>query len=49
MPREGELLNVMFHRKVRPWAMDVDKEGGTREALRLLFENEALYGCSPCE
>ncbi|KAM5537520.1 hypothetical protein V8D89_008847, partial [Ganoderma adspersum] len=49
MPREGELLNVMFHGKVKPWAMDVDKGGKTREALRLLFENEALYGSSPCE
>ena len=48
MPREGELLSVMYRGNVRPWAMNVDNEGGTREALRLLFENEALYGSSPC-
>ena len=48
MPREGELLSVMYRGNVRPWAMNVDNEGGTREALMLLFENEALYGSSPC-
>ncbi|KAI1783721.1 hypothetical protein LXA43DRAFT_306602 [Ganoderma leucocontextum] len=45
-PREGELVTVMSRGKVRPWAVDVDKErrwknhGG--RALRILFEKEAL-------
>ncbi|PIL27870.1 hypothetical protein GSI_09992 [Ganoderma sinense ZZ0214-1] len=52
-PREGELLKVATRNRVQPWAADVDKvwkesaaDGGTIpwKALRVLFENEELYG-----
>ncbi|PIL30036.1 hypothetical protein GSI_07948 [Ganoderma sinense ZZ0214-1] len=52
-PREGELLNVATHDRVRPWAADVDKVWGESAAhgditrwkvLRVLFDNEELYG-----
>ena len=46
-PREGELLATMSYRKVRPWAVDVDREKPLRprmKALKVLFENEEVYG-----
>ncbi|KAI1783726.1 hypothetical protein LXA43DRAFT_1129776 [Ganoderma leucocontextum] len=49
-PREGELLKMMYRGQVRPWAVDVDRERTKgletprRRALRVLFENEELYG-----
>ncbi|KAI1783708.1 hypothetical protein LXA43DRAFT_955852 [Ganoderma leucocontextum] len=51
-PRQGELVKTMCHGQVRPWAVDVDKEWKRTmtvgKALRVLFENEELYG-SPRE
>ena len=43
-PREGELAKTTVHGKVHAWAMDVDDEMKTRRVLRVLFENEELYG-----
>ncbi|KAI1787625.1 hypothetical protein LXA43DRAFT_1028260 [Ganoderma leucocontextum] len=49
-PRVGELLKTMYHGKVRPWAVDVDKPPKHESdvtmgvVLRTLFENEKLYG-----
>ena len=50
-PREGQLLMTRLRKRICPWAVDVDVPGkaGTRsstlkEALKILFENEALYG-----
>ncbi|PIL27880.1 hypothetical protein GSI_10002 [Ganoderma sinense ZZ0214-1] len=51
-PREGELLKTVgYHHRVQPWVGDVDKLWTGRtvgiapwKALRVLFENEELYG-----
>ena len=53
-PREGELIrSVRVGGHIRPWAADVDKVWGASatgvggspwKALRILFENEELYG-----
>ena len=46
-PRAGELLmkSSSRHRKVHPWAVDVDNpRAALSKLLRLLFENEELYG-----
>ena len=45
----GELLtrSSSRHRKVHPWAVDVDNpRAALSKLLRLLFENEELYGSS---
>ncbi|KAI1783720.1 hypothetical protein LXA43DRAFT_1067387 [Ganoderma leucocontextum] len=51
-PREGELLKTVSYRsRVQPWAADVDKLWNGKvtqwKALRVLFENEELYGSPP--
>ena len=52
-PHEGELVKTVAHNRVQPWVADVDKVWGTSatgvggspwKALRILFENEELYG-----
>ena len=54
-PRVGELLNNVHYRKVEPWAVDVDKElkktsvSSRTRVLRVLFENEEVYGSPPLE
>ena len=51
-PRVGELLNEVHYKKVEPWAVDVDKWKKTsarsrKNVLKVLFENEELYGSPP--
>ncbi|KAM5537507.1 hypothetical protein V8D89_008834, partial [Ganoderma adspersum] len=52
-PRVGELVNKVHYKKVEPWAVDVDKEWkktsvpSRTKVLKVLFENEELYGSPP--
>ena len=50
-PREGQLLMTRLRKRICPWAVELDVPGkeATRssklkEGLKILFENEALYG-----
>ncbi|KAM5536375.1 hypothetical protein V8D89_009973 [Ganoderma adspersum] len=52
-PHEGELVKTVVHNRMQPWAADVDKVWSASathvgsspwKALRVLFENEELYG-----
>ncbi|KAM5537499.1 hypothetical protein V8D89_008826 [Ganoderma adspersum] len=47
-PREGELVKTLFRGQLQPWALEVDNLYQTRskrrKALRILFENEEMYG-----
>ena len=53
-PREGQLLCILKQGQVRPWSLDVDNirsngrnESSTRSVIRILFENQELYGLPP--
>ena len=46
-PREGELVKTLLRGQLQPWALEVDKlyqASKRRKALRILFENEEMYG-----
>ena len=52
-PRVGELLKKVFRGNVEPWSVDVGERwkevppASRKRALRVLFDNEGLYGSPP--
>ena len=52
-PRVGELLKRVYYGNVEPWSVDVGERWkevpptSRKRALRVLFDNEELYGSPP--